>query len=128
MDAVLEARGITKRFPGTVALDAVDFTLARGEVHALLGENGAGKTNLLEAVSLLAPGRGLRVAALPEMARQGGAGGFTVAARLADDVAVMDSGCIVEQGDVESLFNAPQHSITRSLVAAHLALYGLELA
>lgn len=51
-----------------------------------------------------------------------------VVARLADDVAVMDSGCIVEQGDVESLFNAPQHSITRSLVAAHLALYGLELA
>ena len=51
-----------------------------------------------------------------------------VVARLADDVAVMDSGCIVEQGDVESLFNAPQHSITRSLVAAHLALYGLGLA
>lgn len=51
-----------------------------------------------------------------------------VVARLADDVAVMDSGCIVEQGDVESLFKAPQHSITRSLVAAHLALYGLELA
>ena len=52
----------------------------------LTGENGAGKTNLLEAVSLLAPGRGLRGATLPEMARQGGAGGFTVAARLGDSV------------------------------------------
>ena len=52
----------------------------------LTGDNGAGKTNLLEAVSLLAPGRGLRGAALPEMARQEGPGGFTVAARLADDV------------------------------------------
>ncbi len=50
----------------------------------LFGENGAGKTNLLEAVSLLAPGRGLRSAPLTEMAREGGAGGFGVAARLED--------------------------------------------
>ena len=50
----------------------------------LSGDNGAGKTNLLEAVSLLAPGRGLRGAALPEMARIGGGGGFSVAARLAE--------------------------------------------
>jgi DNA replication and repair protein RecF len=49
----------------------------------LTGENGAGKTNLLEAVSLLSPGRGLRGAGLSEMARRGGAGGFAVAANLA---------------------------------------------
>ena len=48
----------------------------------LTGENGAGKTNVLEAVSLLAPGRGLRRAPLGEMARQGGSGGFGVAAAL----------------------------------------------
>ena len=48
----------------------------------LYGENGAGKTNLLEAVSLLSPGRGIRGAALSEMARNGGSGGFAVAARL----------------------------------------------
>ena len=48
----------------------------------LTGENGAGKTNVLEAVSLLAPGRGLRRAALSDMARQGGNGGFSVAASL----------------------------------------------
>lgn len=48
----------------------------------LTGENGAGKTNILEAVSLLAPGRGLRRAPLAEMARQGGPGGFAVAASL----------------------------------------------
>lgn len=52
----------------------------------LTGDNGAGKTNILEAVSLLAPGRGLRRASLGEMARQGGAGGFAVAAELGDDV------------------------------------------
>ncbi|MEH3107539.1 MAG: DNA replication/repair protein RecF [Sphingomonas fennica] len=50
----------------------------------LTGENGAGKTNLLEAVSLLAPGRGLRGAALADVARSDGPGGFAVAARLAD--------------------------------------------
>lgn len=54
----------------------------------LTGENGAGKTNLLEAVSLFAPGRGLRGAALSAMARQGASGGFTVAARLGDGVEI----------------------------------------
>ena len=53
----------------------------------LTGENGAGKTNVLEAVSLLSPGRGLRGAALSEMARKGGSGGFAVAARL-DEVEI----------------------------------------
>jgi len=48
----------------------------------LFGDNGAGKTNLLEAVSLLAPGRGLRGVALGDMPRQDGMGGFAVAARL----------------------------------------------
>jgi DNA replication and repair protein RecF len=50
----------------------------------LTGENGAGKTNILEAVSLLSPGRGLRGAALSDVARIGGADGFAVAARLGE--------------------------------------------
>jgi DNA replication and repair protein RecF len=57
--------------------------IAPGPGFVLLsGENGAGKTNLLEAVSLLTPGRGLRVAALSELARQDGSGAFAVAATL----------------------------------------------
>ena len=48
----------------------------------LFGENGAGKTNILEAVSLLAPGRGLRGAALSDMARSDGPGGFAIATRF----------------------------------------------
>ena len=60
-----------------------DALIAPGRgLVVLIGENGAGKTNVLEAVSLLAPGRGLRGASLSEMARRGGPGGFAVAARL----------------------------------------------
>jgi DNA replication and repair protein RecF len=51
-------------------------------LNLLYGENGAGKTNILEALSLLAPGRGLRRAPLPEMAGTGGRGGFAVSAAL----------------------------------------------
>ena len=50
----------------------------------LFGENGAGKTNVLEAVSLLSPGRGLRGVSLSEMARTGGAGAFAVATAIGD--------------------------------------------
>jgi DNA replication and repair protein RecF len=50
----------------------------------LFGENGAGKTNVLEAVSMLSPGRGLRGAALSEMARRDGSGGWGVASMLGD--------------------------------------------
>ena len=51
--------------------------------NLLVGENGAGKTNVLEAISLLAPGRGLRRAALSDMAGRDGDGGFAVSAELA---------------------------------------------
>lgn len=50
-----------------------------------------------------------------------------VVARLADDVAVLDAGRVVEQGPVERLFQAPEHPVTRNLIKAHLALYGQEL-
>lgn len=62
-----------------------DALLAPGPGFVILtGENGAGKTNVLEAVSLLSPGRGLRGTALGEMARRDGPGGFAVAARVGE--------------------------------------------
>jgi DNA replication and repair protein RecF len=53
-----------------------------GRLVALAGANGAGKTNLLEALSFLGPGRGLRRASLPSLARRGGDGGFSILADL----------------------------------------------
>jgi len=80
--------------PGSVPVSRLTLTDFRSYSSAtiepgagfvlLFGENGAGKTNLLEAVSMLTPGRGLRGASLSAMARKGGEGDWAVAARLGE--------------------------------------------
>ena len=48
---ILELKGITKIFPGVKALNNVQFQLRRGEVHALMGENGAGKSTFIKTIT-----------------------------------------------------------------------------
>jgi DNA replication and repair protein RecF len=67
-----------------LALDARPVVLA--------GPNGAGKTNVLEAVSLLTAGQGLRRVPYPELARQGGAGGWAIAATVRSGREAIDIG------------------------------------
>ena len=50
-DTVLRAENITKVFPGTVALDSVDYNVYRGKVNVLVGENGAGKSTLMKILA-----------------------------------------------------------------------------
>jgi len=48
---ILELKGITKIFPGVKALDDVHFQLKKGEIHALMGENGAGKSTFIKVIT-----------------------------------------------------------------------------
>jgi branched-chain amino acid transport system ATP-binding protein len=49
--ALLQTRGLTRRYAGLIAVDAVDIAVAAGSVHALIGPNGAGKTTLFNLIS-----------------------------------------------------------------------------
>ena len=61
---------------------AATALVGTAQFNLLVGENGAGKTNLLEALSVLAPGRGMRRASLAELATHGSDAGFAIGADL----------------------------------------------
>jgi ribose transport system ATP-binding protein len=77
---ILELRGVSKRYGGAVALDTIDFDLLPGEVHGLIGENGAGKSTMVKLLSgvyndydgqLLLGGQPLRFASPAEAQARG---------------------------------------------------------
>ena len=92
---------------------AMSMLAAPGAV-VITGENGAGKTNILDAISLLGPGRGLRGAALSDAARSSGPGGWSVAATLET------TGGAVEIG-TGTAASAPERRIVRINGAASSA-------
>ena len=88
----------------------------------LTGDNGAGKTNILEAVSLLVPGRGLRGAALSRMARQDGPGGFGVAGQV--DGVTLGTGTLADTPERRQVrIGGVAHAA--SALAEHLAVVWL---
>ena len=86
-DALLEARGLVKRFGGLVATDDLDLSVRRGEIHEVIGPNGAGKTTLIgqltgelrpDAGSILFDGADVTALAAPARARLGIARSFQI--------------------------------------------------
>lgn len=78
---------------------SLDLKLPPAPVVALVGENGAGKTNVLEALSLLTAGRGLRRADLADCARVGGHGGFAVSVEIDAEGGGLQLGTSLEPQD-----------------------------
>ncbi|HVW19800.1 MAG TPA: sugar ABC transporter ATP-binding protein [Opitutaceae bacterium] len=103
--AVLEASGITKRFPGVTALEGVAFAARAGEVHALMGENGAGKSTLIKVLTGVHPRDGgeVRVGGRPirpRSPREAEAAGIATVyqeVNLIPDLSVAENICLGRQ-------------------------------
>jgi len=70
-EAVVEVRGLTKRFPTTLAVDDVTFDIRAGEIFGILGPNGSGKTTVIRMLcGLLAPTAGTAIVAGIDVSRE----------------------------------------------------------
>lgn len=121
---------------GRLSLARVTLTDFRGYAYLRLeadarpvvvtGANGAGKTNLLEALSFLVPGRGLRGARLDEVARQSGGPGWAVAARLRGPAGPIEIGTGREgAGDKRAVHINGEPARNQSLLAEYLSVHWL---
>jgi ribose transport system ATP-binding protein len=92
---LLAVQGITKSFPGTLALDDFDLEIHAGELHALLGENGAGKSTFIKVLAgVYIPDAGqIHLAGVPLRYKRGVAAGV---AFIHQDLALVDSMSVME--------------------------------
>ena len=95
----------------------LDASFAAGTI-ALVGENGAGKTNLLEALSFFTPGRGLRRADLDEPARLGGGGGWAISAILQTETGELRMGTGIEANEPGRKCRIDRHAVSSAAAFA----------
>ncbi|MGY0193922.1 sugar ABC transporter ATP-binding protein [Leptothrix sp. BB-4] len=134
--AIVAMRNITKTFGSTRALRGVDFTVARGEVHALLGRNGAGKSTLVSALSGFTPADSGHI-------RIGGtevtADGQSYAAAIRNDIAhvqqtprlfnllTVAENLFLESPSVRNRFGMVSHRLMQERTAAMLAEWNIDI-
>ena len=134
-DAVLEARGLTRRFGGLAACDSVDIALRRGELHALLGPNGAGKSTLINLLSGdLKPSsgsirlKGSEIAALtPDRRSRMGIGRSYQKTNIFPAFSVFENARLAAQSRLPRAL-AIASDASRDPIAGKRAMRGLELA
>jgi ribose transport system ATP-binding protein len=123
--------GVSKRYGGVVALDAVDFTCERGRIHAILGENGAGKSTLIKVIAgIVPPDQGTMALAgrpvaftSPTEARHAGIVCVFQELSLLPDLTVADNICIT---DPPRRFGLIDRAAQRRRAEALLARVGCE--
>jgi DNA replication and repair protein RecF len=100
---------------------AAHVTLAAAGPVVLTGANGAGKTNLIEAISLLAPGRGLRRATFEELAFSEGGGSWAVSAEIEGMLGLATLGTGIDPPAGEDASSARQCRVDRETVSSAAA-------
>ncbi|HET9339045.1 MAG TPA: ABC transporter ATP-binding protein [Casimicrobiaceae bacterium] len=134
-EAILDARGLTRRFGGLAACEGVDIALRRGELHALLGPNGAGKSTLINLLSGdLKPTsgsirlRGTEIAALPPDRRSRmGIGRSYQKTNIFPGFSVFENARLAAQSRLPRPL-AIASDASRDPIAGKRAMHGLELA
>lgn len=128
-EVLLKLEGLTKAYPGVVANDDVSLQIARGEVHALLGENGAGKSTLVKMIyGLVKPDKGEMhlhgnpfAPAEPRAARAAGVGMVFQHFSLFDALSVAENIAL-------GMENAPKMRALSDQIRTVSDTYGLPLA
>ena len=137
MSALLDVRGLRKRFGGLVATDGLNLSVAEGEVHALIGPNGAGKTTVIgqlageippDAGTVHLAGADITALAVPARVRAGLSRSFQITQTLMQSTALENVALVeqVRQGHSFRLWKGAARDAERSLPAREiLARVGL---